>query len=94
MAAWRRTSGDVTVTLSFDDRANEYKARVCARGNGCEKVSVGLPRHLKRGHSVDHPMMISNAARAAISFSRDSIQERANWGDRGPIVKKPRRKRK
>lgn len=74
--------------LSFNDRANQYRVRLCPvrvplwQGKPqtrCETVFVGPPRHLTR--AVDAPLAFDNAARAAISFARPEIQEFAA-GDR------------
>lgn len=93
MAKWNRVSGRVRVQLSYDDRADVYRAKVCAPKAGCQKVTVGLPKkRMTRG--VDHPIEISSAARSAISFAKQDISDEANWGDSGPIVKKPRSKRR
>lgn len=83
----RRFSGNLKIELSFNDRSNQYKARLCPvaplwRGKpqtSCETVYVGLPRHLER--AVDSPRAYDQAARAAISFSRPETQEYAQ-GDR------------
>lgn len=80
----RRFSGGLKVELSFNDRADVYQARVCAvdppkwQGRSqiaCQKVKVGLPggRYPKGG--VDSAKAFDDAARAAISFSRNELQE-------------------
>jgi len=85
MAKTTRVSGNLKVTLSFNDRTDQYQARVCTiKGpKKCESVLVGAPRSLKR--AVDHPKSYTDAAQAAISFSR--------LGDEaGERIRFPRRK--
>lgn len=83
----RRFSGRLKITLSFNDRTNQYKARLCPVVNkprwgvGCETVFVGPPAHLVR--AVDAPRAWDDAARAAISFARDDVQEYAQGDGRG-----------
>ena len=83
----RRFSGRLKVELSFNDRSDVYQARVCPvdppkwKGRSqvaCQKVTVGLPggRYPKGG--VDSAKAFDDAARAAISFSRDDLQEFAD----------------
>jgi hypothetical protein len=78
----RRFSGRLKIELNFNDRTNQYKARLCpVVGHSkwdppaCETVYVGPPRVLDR--AVDSARAFDNAARAAISFARDDIQEYA-----------------
>lgn len=93
-----RISGNLRVTLGFNDKTNQYKAKVCTiKGRKtCEIVYVGAPRSLKRG--VDHPKSYTEAAQAAIAFARPDIQEHAEPGrQRGKIQESwgarfPRRK--
>ena len=78
MAKVRRFSGNLKLELSFNDRKNEYRVRICpvrGREKACETVFVGPPRHLTR--AVDSAAAYDETARAAISFARPKIQEQA-----------------
>lgn len=84
MAKVRRFSGDLKIELSFDDRANRYRVRLCPvrvplwQGKPqarCETVFVKPPRHLTR--AVDAPSEFDSVARAAISFARPETQQYA-----------------
>lgn len=92
----RRYSGDLKIELSFNDRTDEYRARICpVRGGGaCETVHVGAPKYLK--HAVDSPQAYDSAAHAAISFARDELQERADPNRQGSgwDIRRPRRARR
>lgn len=79
----RRFSGRLKIELNFNDRTNQYKARLCpvVKGERCETVFVGPPRHLTR--AVDSPRAFDDTARAAISFASDGIQEYAQSDRRG-----------
>lgn len=87
MAKVRRFSGNLKIELSFNDRTNQYRAKLCPltrlwRGKAqepCETVYVRPPRSMER--AVDSPRAYDDTARAAISFARPDVQEYA-WGDR------------
>lgn len=91
-----RVSGNLRITVNYNDRTSQYKAKVCTiKGRKeCETVYVGTPRSMKRG--VDHPKSFTEAAHAAISFAKPDLQEQAGsdragsgWGVRFPR-RKPR----
>lgn len=95
-------SGDVVASVSFNDRTDKYRVKLCpARAKtGCEVVHVGLPgsgarsAHGKR-LSVDDPRALRNAVHAAISFSSSGMQENASTNRRGSgWLVRPRRQRK
>lgn len=94
--ATKRYSGNITVTITYVDAKDKYKATVSA-GEQRGTVYVGPPRHLTR--SVDSPEAFDDAARAAISFAGDEgldIQG-ADWGGGTSVVihrKKPSHKAK
>lgn len=77
MAKVRRFSGNLKMELSFNDRSNQYKVRVCpkVRGEKCATVFVRPPRALER--AVDSPRAYDQAARAAISFAPHDLQDYA-----------------
>jgi hypothetical protein len=80
----RRFSGRLKIELSYNDRTDQYKARLCpikALSARCETVYVGKPRSMSTG--VDAPSAYDSAARAAISFARPDIQEYADSDRRG-----------
>jgi hypothetical protein len=91
--AKRFVSGRLKMDVSFNDRTDQYKVRVCSiypiyKPKRCETVSVGLPGAGPRSThgrrlAVDDPRAMRNAAHAAISFSRDDIQELAETNRRG-----------
>lgn len=89
-----RISGNLKLTVGFNDRTNTYAVRICPiKGKKvCEVVKVGAPKHLSR--AVDHPKAMTDAARAAIAFARESIQEQAGYDRKGSgyEVRFPRRK--
>ncbi len=97
------TSGHLKIDVKFNDRSDKYQVRLCptVKGERCEKISVGLPgsgprsAHGKR-LPVDDPRAMKSAARAAISFAGDDIQEYADHNRRGSgwLVKPPKRRRK
>jgi hypothetical protein len=98
MAKVRRFSGDLKMELSFNDRSSKYRVRICpmVKGEPCETVYVKPPAAGARGSrgvamAVDSPRAYDHAARAAISFSRNSIQEHAAGDARGWTITKPRR---
>lgn len=59
-----RYSGQVTVTLAYDNKRDQYTTLVDSPG-GRERVRVGAVR----GKVVDAPEVMDDAARAAISFA-------------------------
>ena len=86
----RRFSGRLKIELNYNDRTNQYKARLCPvpmpmwRGKPqarCEVVYVRPPAHLTR--AVDSAAAYDDTARAAISFSRPETQEFAQGDRRG-----------
>lgn len=80
MAKVRRFSGNLKIELSFNDKSGKYKARLCptVKGEACETVIVGPPRHLT--HAVDSAAAYDSAARAAISFARADVAQYAQMG--------------
>lgn len=88
----RRFSGRLKIELNFNDRTNQYKARLCpvVKGERCETVYVGPPRHLTR--AVDSPRAYDDAARAAIAFSSDTIQNQAAYSGSGYAISRGRRR--
>ena len=71
MAKVRRFSGNLKLELSFNDRKNEYRVRICpvrGREKACETVFVGPPRHLTR--AVDSAAAYDATARAAPAFAK------------------------
>lgn len=101
MAKVRRFSGDVKIELSFNDRTNQYKAKLCPvrplwKGKAqtrCETVLVGLPKgRLER--AVDSPRAYDQAARAALSFSKEAQDYAAGSRDgSGWHISRGRRRR-
>ena len=96
-------SGRLNLDVSFNDHTDQYKVKVCptVRGERCETVHVGLPGSGPRSMhgrrlSVDDPRAMRNAAHAAISFSRDDVQQYADTNRRGSgwLVRPPRRRRR
>lgn len=91
MAKVVRYSGQVRVELKYDDRADVYRAKVCSPRR-CQKVRVGAPR--SKRVAVDSMRAYHDAAHAAISFSRDEIQDYASTNSRGSGWQIRRAKRK
>lgn len=96
----RRFSGRLKIELSYNDRTDKYSARICpmVRGEPCEKLTgIGLPRTGAMGPNrqrvaVDSPRAFDYAARNAIAFASERIQEFADYGADGNYrVTKPRR---
>ncbi len=83
MAKVRRFSGDVKMELSYNDRTNKYKVKLCPvrplwKGKTqtrCETVHVGPA--LSSRLAVDAPRAYDQVARAALSFSKDDTQQHA-----------------
>lgn len=93
-------SGELKIDVRYNDQGF-YKVRLCpVYENKCETVKVNPPRHLTR--AVDSRPAMNAAARAAISFASDRIQNMAasdargsGWVVRSPRnVRGPRRRRK
>jgi hypothetical protein len=102
MAARHFISGHLKMSVSFNDRTDQYKVKICPtiKGERCETVAVGLPGSGPRSaHGrrlpVDDPRAMRNAAHAAISFAGDDIQEYATVNSRGSgwSIRPPRAKR-
>lgn len=106
MASKMFVSGRLVGSVSFNDRTDQYKVKLCqthpgsSTKNACEVVNVGLPgsgprsAHGKR-LAVDDPRALRNAVHAAISFARDDIQEYATHNRRGSgWLVRPLRRRK
>jgi hypothetical protein len=100
MAKVVRISGQLKIQLSYNDRTDQYKARLCpvVRGERCETIYVGAPKHKTK--AVDSAAAYSSAAHAAISFASDHIQDYAaptktgsGWAIRKPRRANPRRRR-
>lgn len=71
-------SGSLSLHVNFNDRTNRYKVLVCPLRESrarCETQYVGVPAFITR--SVDSYTAMRNAAHAAISFSSNEVQERA-----------------
>jgi len=66
VAIAKRYSGDVTVTMIYRDRTNDYACRV-ASASGRATVLVGAPAFLE--HAVDSREAFDGTARAAIAFA-------------------------
>lgn len=90
----RYLSGRLKLDVKFNDRTDQYQVRVCPifpyekKEVGCETVRVGLPGAGPRSvHgrrlAVDDPRAMMQAARAAISFSRDDLSNLASYDRRG-----------
>lgn len=79
----RRFSGQLKIELNYNDRTDQYKARICpvVRGERCETVLVGRPASMRTG--VDSASAFDSAARAAISFARSDIQDFAQTDRKG-----------
>lgn len=79
----RRFSGRLKIELNYNNRTDQYKARLCpvVKGERCETVLVGRPRSMSTG--VDAPSAYDSAARAAISFASSDIQDFAQGDRRG-----------
>jgi hypothetical protein len=96
MAKTRRLSGDLKMEVTFNDRSNQYQVKICPmkKGERCEKINVGAPKHLTT--AVDSPAAITRAAHAAISFASDRIQDRAapSRDGSGWDVRTPRRNKR
>ena len=115
MAKKRFISGNLKIEVAFNDRSNNYQVKLCPSDRvapsswrpewrrqalKCERVKVGSPAHITRG--VDSPASMREAARAAISFASNSIQEKAatdaagsDWVVRTPRnIRGPRRRRR
>lgn len=108
MAKANLVSGRLKIQVSFNDRTDQYKVRLCPMPTTrpanrheypCETQIVGLPksgarsRHGKR-IAVDDPRALMSAARAAISFSSQGTQDFADWRGHGAVVRPPKRRRK
>jgi hypothetical protein len=103
MAKQRFVSGRLKLDVSFNDRTDKYRVRVCptVKGERCETVTVGPPRggsrsvHGKR-LSVDDPRAMKQAAHAAISFGRGDLAQYADHNRRGSgyLVRPARRARR
>jgi hypothetical protein len=102
MAKSKFISGQLKLDVSWNDRTDQYRVKICptVRGERCEVVHVRNPpvgptnAHGKR-IGVDDPRAMKDAARAAISFARNDISEYAEY-DRNlthVVVRPPRRKR-
>ncbi len=96
MAKKRFRSCNLKIEVAYNDRGH-YQVRLCPiRPQGrCEKVKVGVPKSYTR--AVDSDDSLRAAARAAISFARDDIQDQAcmdssgsEWGLRGSRRRKRR----
>ena len=95
MAKVRRFSGNVKIELSYNDRTNQYRARLCptrVRAARCETVYVKPPARLER--AVDSPRAFDQAARAALSFSKEAQEHAAHSGSTWSISRGRRRKAK
>jgi len=92
MAKRRLVSGRLKIEVAYNDRTSNYQVRLCPMvpRESCESVKVGTPKHITR--AVDSPASLRSAARAAISFASDRIQEYATTdrGGSGWLVKSPR----
>jgi hypothetical protein len=92
----RRYSGELDINLTYRDKDDQYRARVCRRSPSggrpdCEVVYVGTPKHLTK--AVDSPAAYDDAAHAAISFASNDIQEGAasNHAGSGWDIRRRRR---
>jgi hypothetical protein len=103
MAKERFLSGQLKLEVSFNDRTDKYKVRVCPpdRGSKCETVTVKPPASGSRSvHgrrlSVDDPRAMRQAASAAISFASNDLAQYADANRRGSgwSVRPARRSRK
>ena len=101
MAEAKFVSGRLKIAVSYIDRTNEYKVKLCpvVKGERCDTQYVGAPAagsrsvHGKR-LAVDDPRAFRQAAGAAISFSNEDIQSYADYGSRqaGWRIRPPRRR--
>jgi hypothetical protein len=82
-----RYSGDVKITLSFDDARNQYNVSLAAPGKMTARVHVRPPGVLTR--AVDSPEEFDETARAALSLFSDEypdVAEVAELGESGFVV--------
>jgi hypothetical protein len=63
----KRTSGNVTVRLTFDGTRDAYVCSVAVEGEKAKRVIVGYPAVCKG--AVDSAESYDSAARAAIAFA-------------------------
>jgi len=82
MAKQRFKSGSLKLEVSFNDRTDQYRVKMCptVKGERCETVSVKPPAAGSRSvHgrrlAVDDPRAMRDAAHAAISFARSDIAD-------------------
>ncbi len=101
MAKSRFVSGQLKLDVSFNDRTDQYRVKICPTvpGERCEVVFVRNPGAGPRSAhgrriGVDDPRAMQDAARAAISFARNDISEYAEYNRRmtGVVVRPPRRR--
>lgn len=94
MAKVQRVSGRLKIELSFNDRTDQYKARICpmVRGEKCETVYVKSHFGSRDYKAVDSAAAYTKAAHAAITFAREDIQSYADSTRSGSgwMIRKPR----
>jgi len=77
-----RVSGRLEINLKFLSANKQYQARLCARpkmrGMRCALIHVGHPPG--SAHAPQTPEAYDSAARAAISFAPEELQELADMG--------------
>jgi len=109
MAAKTFISGRLKLAVSFNDRTDQYKVKMCPaivgrtravsrREYPCETISVGVPKAGARSRhgkrlAVDDPRAMMSAARAAISFASQGTQDHADWRGHGAVVRPPKRRK-
>ena len=102
MAEAKLVSGRLKISVSFIDRSNQYKVKLCpvVRGERCETQYVGLPGQgyntstHGRKLAVDDPRSFQQAAKAAIAFASEDIQSYAGMNNNGNFTVRPPRRRK
>ena len=80
----KRYSGDLTITVAWDDRHSNYRTTVARKGRNVWSGRVGPPRSYE--YKVDSEKAYDEAAHAAISFAdneRSGIGEHAEMDPNG-----------
>jgi hypothetical protein len=74
-----RYSGELKITINWQDRYDWYWANISDRGKHLKQLSIRSPPTLRR--AVDSPPAYDEAAAAAISFA--GLHDQAAWDERG-----------